>query len=104
MTGGEGVDAGFVIHDIDLRYGHAGSQRHFLNDVSELALVGVGGVRIDEPSAERFGHRAAAAGEGGDFVKTAAGNDSQCADSGEKEDLRIPKCEFRTATVRMRLG
>src|SRR3989442_1246904 len=99
MVGGEGVDAGFLVYDIDLRHGHAGSQPHFFNDVPELALVGVVGVWIDEPSAERFGHRAAAAGKGGDFVKTSAGNDAQCAGGGEKNDLRIPKREFRTAAV-----
>ena len=44
VTGGEGVDAVFLVHDIDLRHGHAGGDGHFLDDIEQLAFVGIGRV------------------------------------------------------------
>jgi hypothetical protein len=46
VAGGEGVDAVLVVHDINLRHGHAGRDGHFLDDVEQLAFVGVGRVRL----------------------------------------------------------
>ena len=46
VAGGEGVDAVLLVHDIDLRHGHAGGDGHFLDDVEQLAFVGIGRVRV----------------------------------------------------------
>ena len=41
VAGGEGVDAILLVHDIDLRHGHSGGDGHFLDDVEQLAFVGI---------------------------------------------------------------
>jgi hypothetical protein len=46
VAGGEGVDAVLLVHDIDLRHRHAGGDGHFLDDVEQLAFVGIGRVRV----------------------------------------------------------
>jgi hypothetical protein len=71
VAGGEGVDAVLVVHDIDLRHGHAGGDGHFLDDVEQLAFVGIGRVRIDQPRAHHFRNRAAAGGKRHRFVTAA---------------------------------
>ena len=63
VAGGEGVDALLLVHHIDLRHGHAGGERHFLDDVQQLALVEVRAVRIQQPPAHHGRNRAAALGE-----------------------------------------
>ena len=54
VAGGEGVDAVLVVHDVDLRHGHAGGDGHFLDDVEQFAFVGIVRVRVDETSAHHF--------------------------------------------------
>ena len=60
VAGGEGVDAVLLVHDINLRHGHAGGDGHFLDDVEQFAFVGIGRVGFDEPSAHHFRNGAAA--------------------------------------------
>ena len=71
VAGRKGVDAFFVVEHINLGDGHAGGDGHFLDHVPQLALIGMGRVGIDEPSAERFGDGTAALGQGGGFVEAA---------------------------------
>ncbi len=90
VSGGEGVDAVLVVHDVDLRHGHAGRDGHFLDDVEQLAFVRIGRVRADEPRAHHFRNRAAAGGERHGFVTAADQNDGDCAERDAEKHLRIP--------------
>jgi hypothetical protein len=67
MAGGKRVDAGLVIHDVDLRDGNAGSDRHLLDDIEELPFVEINRVRVDEAAIQQLRHRAATAGKGHGF-------------------------------------
>jgi hypothetical protein len=98
VAGGEGVDAVLLVHDIDLRHGHAGGDGHFLDDVEQLAFVGIGRVRFDEASAHHFRNHAAALGERHGFVGAADENDRQHAKRRRRGTVADSKA--RTAAVR----
>ncbi len=52
QTGGESVQAGFVVEHVNRRDRHAGGDRHLLDDIEQAALMEVGGVQIDPASAD----------------------------------------------------
>ena len=91
-----------LVEHIDLRHGHAGGDGHFLDDVEQLALVGIGGVRIDGPAAERFGHGAAAAGQLRRLRGAADDDDRQRAGGDAEEELSGPT--GRTAGFRREIA
>ena len=99
VAGGEGVDAGLIVHDIDLWHGHAGGDGHFLDDVEQLAFIEVGGVGTDEASAERFSYGAAAAGERGNFIRAAEADDCEHARGHAEKNIRLPERELRLVVV-----
>ena len=103
VAGGEGVDAVLLVHDIDLRHGHAGGDGHFLDDVEQLALIGIVRVRIDGASAHHFRNDAAALGERQGLVGAADENDRQHAAGDAKKHLWIPERERRRFASRMTL-
>ncbi|MPN47292.1 hypothetical protein SDC9_194894 [bioreactor metagenome] len=94
MAGRKSVDAFFVVEHINLGDRHAGGDGHLLDHVTQLALIGMGRVGIEEPSAERFGDGTAALGQGGGFVETANDDDAERAEHDVKEKLGIPQDEF----------
>ena len=76
----EGVDAFFLIHHEDRRHGHAGSDRHLFDDVEESSFQGVANVlRLDQPSAQRFGDDRSASGQRDRLAH--AGQTDDCAGS-----------------------
>jgi hypothetical protein len=89
MPGGERIDARLVVHDVNLRNRNAGCDRHFFDDVEQLALVRVDRVRIDEAAIEQLRDRAPAASERQRLEKTAHRDHGERAESGADEDLEL---------------
>ena len=90
-SGGEGIDGGFVVEDVDAGHGDAGSEGHFLDDVEETALGEIGGVRIDASTADTLGDGGAAAGELVPFIKRGEADDGEGAEGDEGEELGLPE-------------
>ena len=84
-SGGEGIDGGFVVEDVDAGHGDAGSEGHFLDDVEETALGEIGGVRIDASTADTLGDGGAAAGELVPFIKRGEADDGESPEGDEGE-------------------
>ena len=88
-AGGERVDALLLVEQKHGRHGHAGGEGHFLDDVQQPALDGIGRVRINAPAAEPLGDDGAAAGQLSDLEQAAA------ADERKRPDARrraAPRC------------
>lgn len=79
-TGGERVDGGLLVHNVDGGHGDARRDGHFFDDVEEAAFEGVGGVRIDAATADALGDGGTAGGELVPFIERRE------ADDGEGED------------------
>src|SRR6185312_12838066 len=58
MTGGKGVDAVFLLQDVDLRHRHAGSDGHLLDHVVQALAFEIGRVAPDAHTTERARHDA----------------------------------------------
>ncbi len=91
MSGGEGVDRWFVVHDEHGRNGDARGQGHFLDHVQQPPFGQIGGLRIDGPSAEHQRDLFAARREFGDFVKAAQGDDQTRSQGNPEEQRGIPE-------------
>jgi hypothetical protein len=89
VAGSERVYAGFAIHDVDLRRGHAGSDCHFFNDVQQLAFVGVGGIRVNEAAIQQFSDRASSARERERLEKAARRNHPKRAGRGGEKHFGV---------------
>ena len=90
-TGGEGVDGGLVVEDVDAGHGDAGSEGHFLDDVEETALGEIGGVRVDAASADALGDGGSAAGELVPLIKGGEADNGEGAEGDEGEELGLPE-------------
>ncbi len=60
VAGGQGIDAGFVLQDVDLRDRHPRGQGHFLDQIAQAPLAGVRRARVQGGAAQFLGHLAAA--------------------------------------------
>jgi hypothetical protein len=90
-TGGEGVDGGLVVEDVDAGHEDAGSEGHFLDDVEEAALGEIGGVRIDAASADALGDGRAAGGELVPLIEGSEADDGEGAEGDESEKFGLPE-------------
>jgi len=90
-AGGEGVDGGLVVHNVDGRHGDAGGHGHLLDDVEEAALVERGRVGGDAAAAHALGDGAAAGGELVPFIKRGEADDGEGAEGDEGEELGLPE-------------
>ena len=91
MTGGEGVDAAFIGQQVNGRHGHAGGERHLLDDVEQLAFVEVVGVGRDALTAEHLGDGRSAAPEFGHLEEAAEEHDQAGAGRHAEKKLRLPE-------------
>ena len=90
-AGGEGVDGGLVVEDVDAGHGDAGSEGHFLDDVEETALGEIGGVGFDPATADALGDGGAAAGELVPLIKRGEADDGEGAEGDEGQEPGLPE-------------
>jgi hypothetical protein len=93
VSRGEGVDPVFLLEQIDRRHRRAGRDGHFLDDVEDLPLVGVGGLGRKGAPAHHLGHAVTAAGQRGDPVQAAAADQGQRPQGDQREQARVPEIE-----------
>ena len=91
MTGGKGVDAGFVLQEINLRDGNTGGDGHLFHDVQELALIRFDRVRIDQAAIQHLRDRAAAPGEFESLGDAANRNDGEGSEHAPEKQVGLPK-------------
>ena len=91
VAGGEGVDPVLLVHQVDRRHGRARGDRHLLDDVEDLPLVGVGRLRRERPAAEHLGDGVPAARQRGDPVQAAAADQQQRPRRHDAEQGRVPE-------------
>ena len=88
-AGGEGVQAGLVLEHVDGGHRDAGGDGHFLDDVEQLTLAEVGGLRVDRPAAGHLGDGGAAGAHLRPFIEGGETDDGDGAASHPEEKLRI---------------
>lgn len=89
-AGGECVDGGLLVHDVDGGHGDARRDGHFFDDVEEAAFDGVGGVGIDAATADAFSHGRAAGGELAPFIERGEAHDGEGEGGDAEEELGLP--------------
>ena len=99
VTGGEGIDTVLLVQHINERHGHAGGNGHFLDDVKQLAFVGIGGVLADLRAAHQTGHGAAAGGEFTGLVGAAEKYHGEHAEGGGEENFGVPQVQLLSLTA-----
>ncbi len=88
-AGGERVDAGFAVHQVDRRRRGARGDRHLFDDVEQPALDRVRGAAIHQPAAKLLGDHPAAAAQLRDPVEAAAANHDQGGNQGQEQQARV---------------
>ncbi len=99
-AGGEGVDGGLVVEEVDGGHGNAGGEGHFFDDVEETALGEIGGVRMDLATADALGDGGTAAGELVPLIKGREADDGEGAEGDEAEEPGLPEGGGRGGELR----
>ena len=79
QAGGEGIQAWFVVEDIDRWHGHARGDGHLLDHVEQASFLQISGSGVDRPAADHCGHGASPAVELGCFEKGGSANEEDRA-------------------------
>ena len=106
VAGGEGVDAVLLLHQIDGRHRRPGGDGHLLDDVEDLALVGVGRRGREGTPAHQLGHVVPAAGQRGDPEEASTADQGEHRRRHGREEPRVPESReiqtLRRSTVLIR--
>ena len=103
-AGSKRIDPAFLFEHIDLRYRHAGGNRHFLDDVAQPATQGIAHVGCNQRAAHLACDRAAARGQGSGFEHAGAKDKQRCEQRGGNENARIAGRELTGRVAVSRLG
>lgn len=90
-SGGEGVDGGFVVEDVNGGDGSAGGDGHFLDDVEQATFGEVGGLRGDAAGFDALGDCGATRGELGPFREGGQADDGEGCSGDAEEELGVPE-------------
>src|SRR5207302_11141386 len=91
VSGGKCIDSFLVLQDVDLRNWYSRGNRHFLDDIQQLSLVGIVCVRVEQLAAQSRCEGGAALRDFADFVEAADDDDQQSAGADGGKQFRIPQ-------------
>ena len=106
-AGREGVDARVAFEHVALRHGHRRGQGHLLDDIEELAQLGIRRPPRDHLPAQGEREEAAAAGELLETQPTRHGDHDGAQPRGPEEDERVPareRARLRRRGLRRHVG